>query len=135
MTDVTAVQFARYADSNGVLYVYESGGGVPFNIRRVFTVSADAGDIRGDHAHKLCTQLLICVSGSIEVTSDDGSNVVQHLLDNPGDGLLVPPGVWLREEYLTAGAVLMVFCDRNYEPSEYIRDYNEFRHFFGNVQP
>lgn len=133
MTDAIVVHFTRYADPNGVLCVYESGRGVPFDIRRVFTISADAGDIRGDHAHKLCTQLLVCVSGRIEVTSDDGSILVQHLLDNPGDGLLVPPGVWLREEYLTPGAVLMVLCDRNYEPNEYIRDYNEFRHFLGSM--
>lgn len=114
-----------------MLCVYEGGQHVPFDIRRVFTVSAREGDTRGDHAHKQCTQLLICVSGKIRVSCDDGSFVTQHLLDNMGAGLLVPPGIWAKEEYVTDSAVLMVLCDRHYEVDDYIRDYNDFKTFVG----
>lgn len=127
----TIIHFKKYEDPNGVLCVYESGQHVPFDIRRVFTVSARKGDTRGDHAHKQCTQLLICVSGQIRVSCDDGSVVTQHLLDNMGASLLVPPGIWAKEEYVTDGAVLMVLCDRNYEVDDYIRDYSDFKTFVG----
>lgn len=127
----TIIHFKKYEDPNGVLCVYEGGQQVPFDIRRVFTVSARAGDTRGDHAHKQCTQLLICVSGKIRVSCDNGSVVAQHLLDNMGAGLLVPPGIWAKEEYMTDGAVLMVLCDRGYEAEDYIRDYTDFKTFTG----
>ena len=61
MTTVTKIRFNKFEDPNGVLCVYEGGRQVPFDIRRVFSVTAEAGDIRGDHAHKQCTQLLVCL--------------------------------------------------------------------------
>ena len=123
------VSFPRYLDPNGVLCVYESGQQVPFDIRRIFTVSAMTGDPRGDHAHKKCTQLLICVFGRIRVFCDNGFVVTSHLIDSMNSGLLVPPGIWAKEEYLTDGAVLMVLCDRGYEEEDYIRDYEDFKKF------
>lgn len=129
MTRATLIQFPTYGDVNGNLCVYESGQHVPFDIRRVFTVSAKAGDIRGDHAHKKCTQLLVCVSGKIRVICDDGSVVTEHLLDSMSAGLLVPPGIWAKEEYRVDDAVLMVLCDRGYEAEDYMRDYNDFKSF------
>ncbi len=128
---VNKVQFQIHEDDNGVLCVYECGLHVPFNIQRVFTVSAKAGDARGEHAHKKCTQLLICVTGSIRVSCDNGSTLSQYHLNDMSMGLIVPPGVWAKEEYITDNAVLMVLCDRNYEADDYIRDYNEFKIFIG----
>lgn len=125
------VKFPKYGDENGVLCVFESGVTVPFKVLRVFTVSGKAGDIRGDHAHKLCSQLLICVSGKIRVTCDDGFVVTNYMLDSTDKGLLVPPGIWAREEYLMNNAVLMVLCDRGYEAEDYLRNYNDFKIFIG----
>ncbi len=125
--NATIIKFPRHADTNGVLHVYESGRHVPFDIRRIFTVSAMAGDIRGDHAHKQCSQLLVCTSGKIRVICDDRAELTTYTLDRPDLGLLIPPGIWAREDYLTDSAVLMVLCDRIYEEHDYIRDYEEFK--------
>jgi hypothetical protein len=125
-TKPTIVTFPRYLDPNGVLCVYESGCQVPFDIRRVFTVSAMTGDPRGDHAHKQCTQLLVCVSGMVRVSCDNGIEVTHHVLEGMSIGLLVPAGIWAKEEYLTDGAVLMVLCDRGYEEGDYIRSYVDY---------
>jgi hypothetical protein len=123
------ISFPRHLDSNGELCVYESAKQVPFVILRVFTVTAKVGDFRGDHAHKECLQLLICVSGKIMVTCDNGFGVVSHMLEEMGNGLLVPASIWTKQEYQTDGAVLMVLCDRGYEEEDYIRDYEEFKKF------
>lgn len=126
---VRTIHFQRHEEANGFLYVYECGQQVPFDIRRVFSVGAKGGDIRGDHAHKNCTQLLVCVSGQIRVTCDDGRLVSKHVLEGMGLGLLIPPGVWAKQEYMVDGAVLMVLCDRIYEAEDYIRDYDAFKAF------
>lgn len=131
MANATPIHFQMHEDINGVLCVYECGRDVPFDIRRVFTVSAGSGDVRGDHAHKKCTQLLVCVSGQIRVTCDDGSRVTQCLLDNMSIGLLVPAGIWAKEEFMEDDSVLMVLCDRDYEADDYIRDYNDYKTFLG----
>jgi len=90
-------------------------------------VSALKGSIRGDHAHKKCSQFMVCVSGAIEVICDNGIEETTYQLDSPSAGLNVEPGVWAKEKYLTENAVLMVLCDRHYEKEDYIHSYNEFK--------
>jgi dTDP-4-dehydrorhamnose 3,5-epimerase-like enzyme len=90
-------------------------------------VSALKGSIRGEHAHKKCSQFMVCVSGAIEVTCDNGIEETTYQLDSPSTGLNVEPGIWAKEKYLTENAVLMVLCDRHYEKEDYIHSYNEFK--------
>ena len=60
ISDVSIVEFPFFMESNGSLLVMEVGGVVPFEIARVFFVKADAGAVRGLHAHYECFQLLQC---------------------------------------------------------------------------
>lgn len=131
---IKQIKFPSFRDTNGMLRVYESTEYVPFDIRRVFTVSAKAFDIRGDHAHKKCSQLLICIQGEIRVYCDDGFGIAQYIINETSAGLLVPPGIWAREEYLLDDSILMVLCDRGYESDDYIREYNEFIKWAGVVK-
>jgi hypothetical protein len=123
------IEFARHADASGWLSVYQSGERVPFTIKRVFVVSYKPGFVGGNHAHKRCAQLLVCVHGQIRVRGDDGVQKFDHLLDSANTGLLLLPGTWAAQEYLCEGATLMVLCDREYEAHDYIRDYAEFELF------
>lgn len=120
------IQFPTFAEENGTLAVFETGKAVPFIVRRVFTVSASLGDIRGQHAHKKCAQLLVCVAGRVRVSCTDGEHTSDFVLDSMGVGLLVPPGIWAEQQYDSGEAVLMVLCDHQYDPDDYIRDYAEF---------
>jgi hypothetical protein len=129
MVKVIPIKFHRFNEENGCLCVFESGQLVPFPIKRVFTVAAGKGDIRGQHAHKLCAQILVSISGSIRVKSDNGLEQSISLLEGMGSGLLIPPGIWSSQEYLCNDSVLMVLCDRGYEVDDYIRDYLEFKTF------
>ena len=98
-------------------------------MQRVFVTRAKAGQLKGDHAHRRCAQLLVCVSGRIQVVCDDGRGFREHLLDDMSPGLLIPPGVWAKQYVLEDDAVLIVLCDRGFEVEDYIRDYDEFRAF------
>lgn len=123
------ITFPVYDDPNGILAVFEGAAGVakvPFSIARVFTVLAKKGAVRGKHAHYRCTQLLICVSGAILVTCFDGTITEKVVLENCGEGILIPAGVWATQEYQKDDSVMMVLCDRGYEPEDYIRDYQMF---------
>ena len=121
------IELPFYADNRGGLVVIEGEGNVPFSIRRVFSVNAQAGEIRGNHAHKECSQFMVCMSGAIEVICDDGIEETIYQLDSPSIGLNVEPGIWAKEKYLTENAVLMVLCDRHYEEEDYMHNYNEFK--------
>lgn len=126
VADIRRIQLPSHARDDGELVVIEYGETLPFPALRVFTVRAVQGAVRGRHAHKQCSQFLVCVHGSIEVECDDGNSKAVFLLDSGNIGLLVPPTIWARETYVTADAVLAVLCDRGYEADDYVRDYDDF---------
>ncbi len=88
------------------------------------------GGIRGRHAHKECSQLLVVLNGRCVVTCDDGTNKKAHTLIEPDQGLLIPPTIWAEQEY-DVGTTLMVLTDQPYNESDYIRDYDSFLAFRG----
>ena len=126
LKSVVVMKLPVHYASNGDLVVMEGITHVPFVIARVFAVVASEGAIRGQHAHKGCTQFVTCPNGAVEVLCDDGIEQATYLLDQPGLGLLIPPSIWAQQIYRSSGSVLMVLCDRPYESSDYIRDYAEF---------
>jgi dTDP-4-dehydrorhamnose 3,5-epimerase-like enzyme len=111
---------------NGDLVVMEAFKHVPFAIARVFVVRGWELAVRGQHAHKACSQFLTCPYGSVDIICKDGDNVVKYNLNHPNVGLLIPPSIWAQQNYLTDNAVLTVLCDRPYEPGDYIRNYDEY---------
>ena len=125
---VKLIQFPVFKEDNGELSVFEKSiDGIPFHIERIFNVRSDKGSVRGQHAHYLCSQLLICSNGMIEVTCDDSFNKKVFLLDRPNYGLLVPPGIWAEQRYIKDNTTMTVICDRPYEAEDYISDYELFQ--------
>ncbi len=117
----------HFKDLRGSLAVAQFAQDLPFTPRRCFLVYAvPSRKVRGEHAHRRCSQFILCVSGSVEVFLDDGSNAEKVRLDRPDLGLLLPPMVWGAQYKYSADAVLLVFASHEYDPDEYIRDYDEF---------
>lgn len=127
ISSVSLIELPRHSEANGELVIMEGMVHVPFSVARVFVVRAPVGAIRGQHAHKACSQFLTCPIGNVEVLCDDGYDTATFILDQPNVGLLVPPGIWAQQTYQAVGSVLTVLCDRPYEAQDYIRDYGEFK--------
>lgn len=114
-------------NTRGHLSVGEFGRTLPFVPRRYFsTYGVPEGEWRGQHAHRECEQLLVCLHGSCRVKVDDGKRVDEFSLDRPHLGVYVPPMVWAEEFDHQKDCVLLVFASHDYEASDYIRDYDEF---------
>jgi UDP-2-acetamido-3-amino-2,3-dideoxy-glucuronate N-acetyltransferase len=100
---------------------------VPFEVRRYFLVFDVASEhIRGEHAHRMLHQFLVCVTGHCNVVTDDGANRHEVVLDSPSKGVYIPPMVWATEYKFSRDAVLMVLASEYYDAADYIRDYTEF---------
>ena len=125
---IREVSFAQHR-RDGVLTVFPGGEpqGVPFAIAWVFTLSGiAAGATRGNHAHRACSQLVVCLAGRAEVRVDDGHDARVVTLDSAATGVLIPPGLWNVISFATAATVVAVFCDQPYDETDYIRDRAEF---------
>lgn len=101
---------------------------LPFSIKRIFFVYGSAmASMRGNHAHKLCKQLLIATSGwtDVFIEGPDRSHFSVKL-DQPSYGLLIPPRYWACQYKRSNEAVLTVLASRRYEPNDYIRSYDDW---------
>ena len=110
----------------GVLRVFESED-LPFTVKRVFSVvNAKSGSKRGQHAHKICNQLICCVAGEVNLRCDDGNSQIEVLITPSSEAVLVPHGIWAEQKYLKDNSVIIVFCDQSYDENDYIRVYDEY---------
>ena len=128
LNDVKLLDLKTITASDGSLVPIESDIDVPFEIKRIFYVyGVDNQDDRGKHSHHQTKQVLICLNGSVEVLCDDGKNRKIYILDEPNKGLYIPELIWDEQRYLSEDSVLLVLSNTNYDISDYIEDYDEFK--------
>lgn len=89
---------------------------------RAFVVRAAAGAERGGHAHLRGRQLLMWVSGEIDIELDHRGRSTTVELRRDGDAVLVEPGVWASQRYRGDQPTMVVFCDTEYDPADYVHE-------------
>ena len=111
----------------GKLSFFEASRDVPFEIRRIYYIHGvpDASQ-RGGPAHISLQQILFCPYGKIEILLDDGFEKASVMLDDPGKGLVIGPGLWRDMLWHQENSVLCVAASEYYDTKDYIRDYGEF---------
>lgn len=114
-------------DMRGKLTAVEQDGTLPFEWKRMFVVQdVPTKEIRGEHAHRSCEQLLICLQGSVSTMLDDGHQRAMLTLTAGGPALYVPRMIWASQYRYTEQAILLVAASEPYDSSDYIRDYEQF---------
>jgi hypothetical protein len=125
--DCKIIELPKISDPRGNLTFIEGNRHIPFDIRRVYYLyDVPGGADRGSHAHKKLHQLIVAMSGSFDVTLDDGRNKKKFHLNRSYQGLYVCPMMWRDLDNFSSGSVCMVLASDLYEASDYYRDYNEF---------
>jgi dTDP-4-dehydrorhamnose 3,5-epimerase-like enzyme len=123
----TLVECPYITSDLGVLGVIEGTDILPFPVSRMYFIhNVPPGAERGSHAHKELKQLMMCLSGSVEVVLDDGDNTFTFVLKNSYQAIQVPSGYWRTLKNFSVDAVLVVLASNEYEESDYIRDRSEF---------
>jgi UDP-2-acetamido-3-amino-2,3-dideoxy-glucuronate N-acetyltransferase len=124
---VAWLRLPTHVDMRGALIACEFSKELPFEPRRVFLVhSVPTENVRGEHAHRECHQVLFCLKGSVRVLADDGQNRQEFLLDQPSLGLHLPPMTWGTQFRYSADSTLLVFASHEYSATDYIRTYEKF---------
>jgi len=72
-------------------------------------------------------EVLIALSGSLEVQLDDSTRRKAHLLNRGYVGLYVPNMIWRELESFSTNAVCLILASEPYSESDYVRDPDEFR--------
>ena len=121
------IHFPKIADSRGNLTFIEGNNHIPFDIQRVYYLyDVPGGSVRGGHAHKELQQLIVAMSGSFDLTLDDGTEKKKFHLNRSYFGLYVGSMIWREIDNFSSGSVCMVLASNHYDEADYYRDYNEF---------
>ncbi len=124
---VTVHRFKSVQDLRGDLTVGHLGNEIPFESKRFFMVThVPSTEVRGEHAHHVCHQFLIATHGTLSCLVDDGKHREEVLLNSPDIGIYLPPMTWGVQYKYSPDAVLLVFASHEYDPKDYIRDYDQF---------
>jgi acetyltransferase-like isoleucine patch superfamily enzyme len=124
---ISWIRFTAVSDMRGDLIASDFSKQISFPVKRAFFVTnVPSHHVRGEHGHKECHQLLICLQGSVMVAVDNGQQRAQWRLDQPSLGMHIHPKVWAAQYQYSTNAVLAVFASHEYDASDYIRNYDEF---------
>ena len=125
--DCKIIELPKIPDARGNLTFIENKRHVPFEIKRVYYLyDVPGGAARAGHAHKTLQQLLVAMSGSFDVTLDDGHHKEIFRLNRSYYGLYIPPMIWREINNFSSGSVCMALASEYYEETDYYRDHQEF---------
>jgi len=121
------IELPKIADPRGNLTFVESGHHIPFDIKRVYYLyDVPGGATRAAHGHRKLSQVMIAMSGSFDVTLDDGRSRRKFHLNRSYFGLHIRPMIWRDLDNFSSGSVCMVLASEWYDEADYFRDYKQF---------
>lgn len=125
--DAHIIDLPKHLDDRGNLSYIENVTHLPFTIRRVYWIyDVPGGEARGGHAYRNSEEFIVALSGSFDVVVDDGHGPKVFNLNRSYYGLYVPKGVWREIRNFSTNSVALEFASTDYDPADYIRDYDEF---------
>lgn len=127
LAECRLITLPKITDPRGNLTYVESKHHIPFNLKRVFYLyDVPGGESRAGHALKTCEQFLVAISGSFDVTVNDGGQKQTFHLNRSYYGLYIPPMIWRELDNFSSGAVCLALVSTFYNADDYYRDYHTF---------
>ena len=121
------IKFKSFKKKSGTLIPFSLKKSFPIKVKRIFLINGKKNFIRGDHAHKKCSQFLFPVLGKMKIEyvskREKGSIVLDY---RKREGYLLKPKTWCGIKFLTQNGILLVACDMEYKFNDYIENYSEF---------
>lgn len=122
------IDFQEFGDDRGKLVAIEGNKTIPFDIKRIFYIyGVESNVVRGQHANKESSFVLINISGECKVRVSDGKEEFVVSLDKPNVGLYIPKMIWKDMYEFTNNAILLCLSDKEYSENEYIKDIKQLK--------
>jgi len=127
INDCRIITLNRNHHANGNLTAVNNSVELPFDLKRTFYIyDVPGGAERGGHSHYTCQEFIVAISGSFDVSIDDGENQYTYTLNRPYQGLLVAPGIWRTLQNFSSGSVCLALASDHFDEDDYVREYEKF---------
>ena len=132
MMKIKKTKIRSYNNLTGKLTPFTFNNKFPIKAKRIFYIFGKKNKIRGEHAHRKCSQFLFPLLGNFELSIlSKKQNKKFIMYSKKNFGFLIKPKTWLKIKFLSKSSVLMVVCDMNYNFKDYIEDLKEFKKIVG----
>ncbi|MBB2954342.1 FdtA/QdtA family cupin domain-containing protein [Sphingobacterium sp. JUb56] len=127
MNTVKLIDLPKILDKRGNLSFFENNHQIPFEIKRTYWIyDVPGGETRGSHAFKEQQEFIVALSGSFDVVLHDGNEERTYSMNRSYSGLYIPRMMWRKIDNFSTNSLALIVSDRNFEESDYIRDFEEF---------
>ena len=127
MEEVKIIQLPKILDPSGNLSFLESENHIPFEIKRTYWIyDVPGGETRGGHAFKEQKELIIVLSGSLDIVIFDGHEEKRFSLNRSYYGLYIPNGIWRHMENFATNTIALVVSSTSFNEKDYIRGIDEY---------
>jgi len=127
INDCKIIELPKFLDERGNLSFAQNNTQIPFEIKRTYWLyDVPGGESRGGHAERENEELIIAMSGSFDITVDDGKDKKTFTLNRSYYGLYIPKGIWRDISNFSTNSLALEFGSIPYDVNDYIRDYDEF---------
>lgn len=121
------IELPKFLDTRGNLSFIEQINHFPFEIKRTYWIyDVPGGECRGGHAFRDTEEFIVALSGGFDIMVDDGKERNKFTLNRSYYGLYIPKGLWRVMDNFSTNSLALEFASTNYNPDDYIRDYDEY---------
>jgi hypothetical protein len=130
--DIKLIHLPKIEDPRGSLSFIEEENHIPFKIERTYWIyDVPGGQAHGGHAFINQEEFIVALSGSFDISIDDGKEIKTYSLNRSYYGLYIPSGLWRQLENFSTNSLAIILSSTKFSEDDYIRDYQEFLKFKG----
>ena len=117
MKKIKKFKLKSYTRSSGNLMPINFDKRFPIKVKRIFFINGKKNKIRGEHAHKKCTQFFIPIQGKMTLIIETPNNKKSIILSRLSKTTaLVPPKYWCSIKFLEKNSIVIhVTLKKNFE--------------------
>tara|TARA_B100001123_G_C14950369_1_gene883429 strand:- start:376 stop:780 length:405 start_codon:yes stop_codon:yes gene_type:complete len=130
MNKIKNIKIKSFSKSTGKLIPITFNKKFPIKVKRIFFLYGKKNKIRGQHAHKKCSQLFIPIQGKmiLKILTPQSKKTIQ-LNTSSKNAVLVPPKYWCDVKFINKNSILMVACDKYYQINDYLKNFTEYKKY------
>ncbi|MGB2087792.1 MAG: sugar 3,4-ketoisomerase [Psychroflexus salarius] len=127
LNQVKLLKLPKIEDDRGNLTFLQENTHIPFQVERVFwTYDVPGGEQRGGHAYHQQEEIIIALSGSIDVVITNKSGEKDtYQLNRSYNAIYIPPKTWRHIENHSTNAVSLHLSSHKFDAEDYIRNFSQ----------
>ena len=130
MKKIKKFKLKSFLRTSGKLIPISFNNKFPITVKRIFFLYGKKNKIRGDHAHKKCSQIFIPILGKLVLTVQTPNKRKKIILSHKSKiAVLVPPKYWCSIKFHEKNSILMVACDKYYDFNDYLETFEDYKKY------